>query len=81
MDKLMSILKKHDADTLVNGCLETLPQELRRAAFANACNIVLADGVLEDDEREFITNLSSKLGLDQQVAQDIGTVMVIKNKG
>ena len=51
------------------------------AAFANACNIVLSDGVLEGDEKQFITDLTSKLSLDAKTAKTIAQVMVIKNKG
>jgi hypothetical protein len=74
-------LKKHGPDKLVDGCCETLPETLKEAAFANACNIVLADGVLEGDEKQFITDLMKKLKLDQKTAQTIAQVMVIKNKG
>ena len=81
LNKLMGVLKKHGPDALVDGCCETLPDELRKAAFANACNIVLADGVLEEDEKEFISSLKTKLGLDEKIAKNIAQVMVIKNKG
>lgn len=81
MNKLMGFLKKHGPEKLVDGCCETLPEELRNAAFANACNIVLADGVVEDDEKQFISDLTIKLQLDTKTAQTIAQVMVIKNKG
>ena len=77
----MGVLKKHGPETLVDGCCETLPEELRKTAFANACCIVLGDGVLEEDERTFITDLTSKLQLDAKTAKTIAQVMVIKNKG
>ncbi len=81
MNKLLGVLKKHGPDVLVDGCCETLPKELDKAAFANACNITLADGVLEDDEKEFLNSLQQKLGLDAKVAKRIVQVMIIKNKG
>lgn len=81
MNKLMGVLKKHGPDALVDGCCETLPEELKKAAFANACNIVLADGVLEAEEKEFMSSLKTKLGLDDKTAKTIAQVMVIKNKG
>jgi len=81
LNKLMGVLKKHGPDALVDGCCETLPEELRKAAFANACNIALADGGLEDDEKQFITRLTGKLQLDAKTSQMIAKVMVIKNKG
>ncbi len=81
LNKLLGVLKKHGPETLVDGCCDTLPENLRNAAFANACNIVLSDGVLEGDEKQFISHLTSKLHLDVKTAQTIAQVMVIKNKG
>ncbi len=81
MNKLMGVLKKHGPDALVDGCCENLPAELDKAAFANACNIALADGVLEDDEKEFLNSLQVKLNLDAKVAKKIVQVMILKNKG
>ncbi len=80
-NKLMGVLKKHGPEMLVDGCCETVPEELRKTAFTNACNITLADGVLEDDEKQFISDLTTKLQLDAETAQTIAQVMVIKNKG
>jgi hypothetical protein len=81
MNKLMGVLKKHGPDALTDGCVETLPSDLRKAAFANACNIVLADGILEDDEKEFINTLQDKLQLEANLAKTIAQVMILKNKG
>ena len=81
MNKLMGVLKKHGPDDLVDGCVESLPADLRKAAFANACNIVLADGILEDDEKEFINSLKDKLQLEANLAKTIAQVMILKNKG
>jgi hypothetical protein len=81
MNKLMGVLKKHGPDALADGCAETLPSDLRKAAFANACNIVLADGILEDDEKEFINTLKDKLQLEANLAKTIPQVMILKNKG
>ncbi|MCA9175012.1 MAG: tellurite resistance TerB family protein [Planctomycetales bacterium] len=81
MNKLLGILKKKGVESLVEGCCEALPQELYKAAFANACDIVLADGGVEDDEKQFVDDLSRRLGLPKETAQAIAQVMVIKNKG
>lgn len=81
IDKLLGILKKKGHDTLMESCCEALPKDLSNAAFANACNIVLADGVVDQDEKEFIEKLRSKLSVDGSTAKMIAQVMVIKNKG
>lgn len=81
MDKLLGILKKKGHDALIEGCCASLPKELANAAFANACNIVLADGVVDQDEKEFIEKLRGALELEGGTAKMIAQVMVIKNKG
>ncbi|MCO6455063.1 MAG: tellurite resistance TerB family protein [Pirellulaceae bacterium] len=81
LNKLLGVLKKRGVDTLIDACCQALPKELIRAAFTNACDIVLADGVVEPDEREFIDKLRAKLGLDGDTARTIAEVMVIKNRG
>jgi hypothetical protein len=60
---------------------EALPENLHRAAFANACNQVLADGVVEAEEKEFINNLRRALNLSGDDAQMIAQVMIWKNQG
>ena len=74
-------MKKKGHDALIDGCVEALPKELVNAAFANACNIVLADGSVDSDEKEFIEGLRKKLAVEASVAKAIAQVMVIKNKG
>jgi tellurite resistance protein len=81
LNRLHGVLKKKGVDTLIDACIESLPGELRETAFANACDIVLADGVVEADEKEFINNLCRKLEIDRKVAGEIAEIMVVKNKG
>ncbi len=81
MDKLLGLLKKKGPEALMEACAETLPKELVNAAFANAVNIVLSDGSVDSDEKEFIENLRKKLQVEPPVAKAIAQVMVIKNKG
>ena len=81
LNKLLGYLKKHGVDSLIDNCVEHLPGQLSKTAFANACDIVMADGVIEQDEKEFINKLRSKLSLDSKLAKSIARVMVTKNKG
>ena len=80
-NKLLGVLKKKGVDVLVDACTEALPGELRETAFANACDIVLADGIVEPDEKEFVDNLQRKLGIANETALEIVQIMVVKNKG
>ena len=81
MDTLLKILKKGGPDMLVDKCVPALPDELRDTAFANACDLVLADGVVEDEEKKLIEKLQNRLGIAGDEAMDIVRVMVIKNRG
>lgn len=79
--KVHGVLKKRGVDVLIDACAAALPKDLARPAFANAVDIVLADGVVEEDEKQFIENLRAKLNIDPETAKTIARVMVIKNKG
>ncbi|WP_439626287.1 tellurite resistance TerB family protein [Gemmata sp.] len=81
MDTLLKVLKKGGPDALVEKCAPALPERLRGPAFANAVDIVLADGAVEDDEKELIEKLQSALEIDDDEAKMIIQVMIIKNRG
>ncbi len=81
LNKLHSILKKKGVDVLIDQCVAVLPGELNNAAFTNAVDIVLADGVVEPDEKEFIEKLRAKLNMNGDAAKMIVDIMVSKNRG
>lgn len=81
MDRLMGILRRSGPEKLIELSVPAVPPELRETVFANACDIVLADGVVEDDEKQFIDNLMIKLEIDRARAKTIIQVMVFKNQG
>jgi tellurite resistance protein len=81
IDGLLKILKKEGPDRLMERCAEALPDELRETAFANACDIILADGVVEEEEKEYMDRLQKALDIDGDTALTIVEVMIIKNKG
>ncbi|MCI0738609.1 MAG: tellurite resistance TerB family protein [Gemmataceae bacterium] len=81
INRLLGIIKREGVDALLNRCAKTLPEDLHQTAFANACDIILADGVVEDEEKEFINRLWKVLGISGDDAKTIAQVMVIKNRG
>jgi tellurite resistance protein len=81
VDGLVKIMKKDGVEKLIAKCAEGLPDELRATAFANSCDMVLADGVVEDEEKAFLDNLQKVLEIDGDTALTIVEVMIIKNKG
>lgn len=81
LNKLHGIVKRKGVDVLLESCCKVLPQDLHRTAFANACDIVLADGIVEQDEKVFIDKLRAALNLDAEAAKTIAEIMIVKNKG
>ncbi len=81
MDRLLGVLKRGGPEKLVEKSVPALPPELSETAFINCCDIVLADGVVEEDEKEFINSLMIKLAIDSGRAKNIVQVMVFKNQG
>lgn len=79
-DKLFRILKSSGSAALVKASSEGLAEELKLTAFACAVDIALADGVLEDSEKEIINQIATELGIEEKVAIPIIEVMLIKNK-
>jgi tellurite resistance protein len=81
IDKLVGMIKRSGATELVERSLEVLPSDLRETVFVNACNVVLADGFAEKEEREFLAKLQQQLKIEPSTAQTIVQVIVIKNMG
>lgn len=81
VDRLMKILHREGPLTTADRCAKSLPDGLRECAFANACDIVLADGMFEPEEKEFLDHLHTALDLDGDTALNIVEVMIFKNKG
>ena len=81
VNRLLGLLKRKGVDELLERSVEALPIELHATAFANACDIVLADGVVEEDEKDFLDKLQGQLEISRAEAVEIVKIMVIKNKG
>jgi tellurite resistance protein len=81
MDRLLGLLKRGGPEKLLEKTAPVVPPELAETVFANACNIILADGVVEDDEKEFLNNIMRRLEIPAERAKAIVRVMVIKNRG
>lgn len=81
MDRLMGALQRGGPEKLMERCHPAVPPELRETAFANACDIVLVDGVVDEDEKAFIDDLMIKFEMDRKRAKTIVQVLVYKNHG
>jgi hypothetical protein len=80
LEKAYATINRAGFDGALQQFAKALPEPLHKAVFANACDQVLADGVVEEGEREFINKLRKALNISPEDAQMIAKVMVIKNK-
>jgi tellurite resistance protein len=80
-DTLRRLLKRDGVLAMAGRCAAALPPELRDCVFANACDLILSDGTVEDAERAFLEHLQQALELDPDVALNIVEVMIAKNRG
>jgi hypothetical protein len=81
IDRLLGVLKRGGPEQLVEKSVPVVPSELKETVFINACDLVLADGVVENDEKEFINSLMIKLEIPADRAKQIIQVLVYKNQG
>ncbi len=65
----------------VSKAIEVLSPELRETAFAFACDMVLADGVLTPTEERFMTDLAKRLELRDNVPESIIFTTIVRNRG
>jgi tellurite resistance protein len=81
LDRAVGFINRKGFDESLQVFARVIPEKLHKTAFANACDLILADGVVEAEEKKFINNLRSALGLSGDDAQTIAQVMVYKNQG
>jgi uncharacterized tellurite resistance protein B-like protein len=81
IDRLLSVLQRQGAETLLAAALNSLPHDLNDTAFAVTADIVLADGEVTEEEEEFLNHLHYVLGIPEETAIKIIDVMLIKNRG
>ncbi len=79
-DDLSGIIRHEGVNSLFDAAKDSLSEELREAAFAIATDLVLADGILAE-EQDFLTELYQALRIRSEIGQKIIEVMFIKNRG
>ncbi|MDX2232067.1 MAG: tellurite resistance TerB family protein [Leptolyngbyaceae cyanobacterium bins.349] len=80
IDKLFGLLKREGSSALFAAAKSSLPYELAPSAFAVATDLILADGVVTDEEQSFLNQLYEALDIPDDVAVKIVEVMMIKNQ-
>lgn len=80
-EKVADAQEKIGSLNLVEACAQMVEQEEKPTLFAMAVDIVLADGVLQEDERLMIAFISESLQIPNELAQQIINVILIRNMG
>ncbi|MBW4675256.1 MAG: tellurite resistance TerB family protein [Desmonostoc geniculatum HA4340-LM1] len=79
-DQILSIFRGDHFNTLFNVAKDSLSQDLREAAFAVATDLVLAEGIVAEEEKNFLNDLYQALGVSSEIAIQIIQVILIKNR-
>lgn len=80
-DRLLARLQQDGVSALFSSAQDSLGAELRETAFTVATDLVLADGIVTEEEEQFLKDLEGALGVDSTLAQSVIQVMQIKNRG
>ncbi|MDX2239704.1 MAG: tellurite resistance TerB family protein [Leptolyngbyaceae cyanobacterium bins.302] len=80
IDKLFGILKREGPGALFGAAKTSLPHEMAASVFAVATDLILADGVVTEEEQSFLNQLYAELDIPEDVALKIVEVMMLKNR-
>lgn len=80
-DECERIIKRDGVEALLKKASDMMPEELRVTAFANACDLILADGMVEETEKKYLELLAETLQVDPDTAVNVAEVMILKNRG
>lgn len=78
---LLRVLKQQGLDTFLEMCIRVLPEKLYQTVFAISVDLVLADGSVSREEKDFLYDLQKHLEIDTELASKIIEVIIIKNRG
>ncbi|HLP55281.1 MAG TPA: tellurite resistance TerB family protein [Fluviicola sp.] len=77
----MTAQKQIGSKAVIDSSTSLISDDGKPTLFALIMELLLADGILGDQEREIVEYLSESLKLESSLAQKIVEVMLIKNKG
>ena len=80
-NKLLQALKQQGIENFLDLCIQALPEKFYQTAFAVSVDLVLADGTVSREEKDFLYDLQKKLGINTELATKIIEVIIIKNRG
>jgi hypothetical protein len=79
IERMRILIGDRGATPVIDAAARRIPARLRRAAYAVAADLVLADGRMVGGERRFLDRLAADLRLTPEAARQIVDVMLAKN--
>jgi hypothetical protein len=79
-EELHQRLRTQGWEVLLEKSAQALSPDLYQSIFAIALDLVLSDGIVRDEEEEFLYKLQKQLGIAQDLASQITHVIAIKNQ-
>ncbi|MBI4305624.1 MAG: tellurite resistance TerB family protein [Chloroflexi bacterium] len=80
LNKTAALIKRRGVGPVLAASKTALTVEEAETAFFVAADLVLSDGVIENDERRFLEELKAALGVSDAMAVKIVEVVVVKNR-
>lgn len=77
--RVVAKLRESPAEALEAAC-KALPNEMRLPAFAQALDLILADGDLSQPEAAMLNALASHLDLPAQDVKRVAEIIILKNR-
>jgi hypothetical protein len=77
---LVNAITVGDQEKFVDLAIKSLPSELKETALKWAADVVVANGILADEKKQFLEELAAKLSIDSSVAERIIDVSAMKKR-
>ena len=69
--RLVNSMRVSDRQEALDRAVTSLPEELKETALAWAGDVLMANEILPDESREFMTELATKLSVDSETTRKI----------
>ena len=78
---VMVVHKRIGGKSMIDACAPHVSADYRETLLAIVCELILADGVIDKEEKVLAEYITEKLEIPSENAMKIVEVMLIKNKG
>lgn len=79
-ERLIKVARADGVDKLLDLSSTAIRAELKQTAFAVAADLLMADGDVAPEEKQFLEKIQKNLGVNDDIALKIVDVIAIKNR-